>query len=100
MSLSIGIDVAKKKLDVFDGKRAFTVDNDEKAIREAFEGYPLESQIIMEATGKYHRLTHFVLHEMGFKVMVINPFQSRHFAKAMNIQCKTDGVDAKVLSRF
>jgi len=100
MSLSIGIDVAKKKLDIFDGERAFTIDNDEKAITKAFEGYPRDSRIVIEATGKYHRLTHSVLHEMGFKVMVINPFQSRHYAKAMNIQCKTDGVDAKVLSRY
>lgn len=100
MSLSIGIDVSKKKLDIFDGKRAFTIENDDKAIRNAFKGYALDSRIIMEATGKYHRLAHAVLHDMGFKVMVINPYQSRNFAKAMNILCKTDGVDAKVLSLF
>lgn len=100
MSLSIGIDVAKAKLDVFDGKRAFVIVNDEKCIRKAFQAYSLDSRIIIEATGKYHRLTHNVLHQMGFKVMVINPYQSRNFAKAMNIMCKTDGVDARVLSRF
>jgi len=100
MSLSIGIDVAKNKLDIFDGKRAFTIDNEDKAIRKAFAGYALDGRIIMEATGKYHRLPHAVLHDMGFAVMVINPYQSRNFAKAMNILCKTDGVDAKVLSHF
>jgi transposase len=98
--LSIGIDVAKKKLDVCDGTKGFTIDNNDRTIREAFKGYSQDSRIIMEATGKYHRLPHDVLHELGFKVMVINPYQSRHFAKAMNIVCKTDSVDAKVLSLF
>ena len=32
--------------------------------------------------------------------MLINPFQSRNFAKAMNVICKTDKVDAKILSIF
>jgi transposase len=54
----------------------------------------------MEATGKYHRLAHVTLETLGFQVMVINPFQSRHFAKAMNVLCKTDKVDAKVLSMY
>jgi transposase len=50
--------------------------------------------------GKYHRLTHKLLCEMGFSVMVINPYQSRHFAKSMNVICKTDKVDAKVLAMY
>jgi len=54
----------------------------------------------MEATGRYHRLAHRTLSVLGFDVMVINPFQSRHFAKSMNIFCKTDKVDAKVLSQY
>jgi transposase len=37
---------------------------------------------------------------MGLKVMVIDPYQGRNFAKAMKITCKTDKVDAGVLSRF
>jgi len=100
MSLSIGIDVAKAKLDIFDGNRSFIIGNDEKSIREAFKGYCSDSKIVLEATGKYHRLAHRVLHSLGFKVMVIDPYQGRNFAKAMKITCKTDKVDAAVLSRF
>jgi transposase len=37
---------------------------------------------------------------MGFSVMVINPFQSRNYARALNILCKTDKVDATVLASF
>ena len=32
--------------------------------------------------------------------MVVNPYQSKHFVKAMNLLCKTDRVDARVLSFF
>ena len=61
---------------------------------------PGESKIIMEATGKYHRLSHRLLNDLNIDVMVINPFQSRNFAKAMNVICKTDKIDAKILSLF
>ena len=100
MSLSIGIDVAKAKLDIFDGTKSFSIGNDDNSIREAFKDYSSDCKIVLEATGKYHRLAHKILHEKGFKVMVIDPYQGRNFAKAMKIVCKTDKVDASVLSLF
>src|SRR5687767_4825377 len=36
----------------------------------------------------------------GFPLAVINPRQSKHFAKALNYQAKTDAVDAAVLARY
>lgn len=100
MSISIGIDVAKLKLDIWVGGKNITIPNEEKEIQKAFENHDKDAKIVMEATGIYHRLAHHTLHKMGFKVMVINPYQSRHFAKAMNVLCKTDAVDAKILSLF
>lgn len=101
MYLNIGIDVAKIKLDVFDGTRSITISNDKMSIISSFENYcRLNSRIVLESTGKYHRLAHRTLYEMGFKVMIIDPYQGRNFARAMRIQCKTDKVDAKVLSLY
>jgi transposase len=40
------------------------------------------------------------LHQAGFPVVVINPRQSRNFAKATNQLAKTDKVDAKILAFF
>lgn len=75
--------------------------NETDAIRTFFNSYPgQEHHIVMEATGRYHRVAHNVLEELGFNVTLINPFQGRHFAKAMNIICKTDKVDAKVLCLY
>lgn len=100
MILSIGIDVAKSKLDIFMEGKQESVSNDKRSIKKYFRTLDKGSRIVLEATGKYHRLAHEVLVEMGFPVMVINPYQSRYFARALNIICKTDAVDARVLSLY
>lgn len=81
--------------------RLVSLDNNEQSLKKFFNPFPRnEMKIVMEATGRYHRVAHSTLDALGFSVMVINPFQSRHFAQSMNIFCKTDKVDAKVLSQF
>lgn len=97
----IGIDVAKDKLDLFDGKEFSQVGNDEKSIKDYFSSLSVDAyRIVMEATGKHHWLLHRLLTSMGFEVMVINPFRGRNFARSLNVNCKTDKVDAKLLSLY
>lgn len=100
--IAIGIDVSKSKIDVFYCEKLFTILNTEKEIRKFFTDIMLQNdcRIVLEATGKYHRLVHKLLCELNYNVMVINPFQSRHFAKAMNVICKTDAIDAKILALY
>lgn len=98
--IAIGIDVSKHKLDIWSNGQLITIENNELAIKSVFEPMDRGAKIVMEATGKYHRLAHATLEFLGFPVMIINPFQSRHFAKAMKVLCKTDKVDAKVLSMY
>lgn len=100
--IAIGIDVSKTKLDVFYCEKSFIISNTEEKIRDFFINLSLHGncKVVLEATGKYHRLIHRILCELNYDVMVINPFQSRHFAKAMNVICKTDRVDAKILALY
>ena len=98
--LSVGVDIAKYKVDVFYSGKNYTVKNNEPELKNFFISLPAKSKVVMEATSKYHRLSQKILHDLNFDVMLINPFQSRNFAKAMNVICKTDKVDAKVLSVF
>lgn len=100
MSITVGIDVSKDSLDLFDGQNSVKIVNDKKSIKEAFKSFEKGTQVVLESTGKYHRLAHEVLSKMGYPVMVINPYQSRYFAKALNIRCKTDRVDARVLWQY
>jgi transposase len=101
MSVSIGLDIAKEKIDFYcEGKHA-VIPNDHESIKKYFTSIDSSHhQVIMEATGKYHRVAESVLNELGFSTMVVNPYQSKHFANAMNLKCKTDKVDAKMLAEY
>ena len=99
-----GIDVSKDTLDFCIVPHGVTelVSNDKKGIRTLIQQCQLYAVqlVAVEATGKYHRLLHDMLHEAGIAVAVINPFRSRQFADSMGKLAKTDTIDAETLARF
>ena len=56
------------------------------------------TRIVLEATGGYERAVVAAL--AGRPVVVVNPRQTRDFARAHGILAKTDRLDARVLARF
>lgn len=100
----VGIDVSKSSLDVYvrpEGKW-FEVSNDEggfSQLLEQLEPYCVET-IILEATGSLERDVAFSLKQAGHRLCIINPKQSRAFAKAGGYLAKTDKVDARMLAHF
>jgi hypothetical protein len=82
----VGIDVSKAKLDValLPGGEQFTVSNDRHGIGELLRRVsPLApSRVVLEATGKLEQLAVSELAAAGLPVVVINPAQVRHYAKA------------------
>jgi len=100
MSLSIGLDISKDKVDYYFNGTYGQIKNNKADIIACFKEISKDHCVVMEATGKYHRIAQRALEQMGFQVMIINPYQSKHFAKALNLLCKTDQVDAKMLSLF
>lgn len=98
--LAIGLDIAKGKLDFYCAGKHCEIKNHPKSIKEHFKSIDRQSRIVLESTGKHHRATHRVLERMGFSVMVVNPYQSKHFAMALKLNYKTDKADAKMLSIF
>jgi transposase len=98
----LGIDVSKARLDVFIHPlgRALAVSNDAgglKRLKKAVADCEV-ALVVMEATGKFHRLAHRFLHDSRFKVAVVNPARSRKFADAVGALAKTDAIDARVLA--
>lgn len=98
----VGIDVCKEHLDIYLHPIAqrCRVANDRHGLRRlkrllAEHDVKL---IVMEATAKYHRLTHRSLSQSGLAVAVVNPLRSRLFAEAIGTLAKTDRVDAKMLA--
>jgi transposase len=56
--------------------------------------------IVIEVTGKLHRLAHRTLSARGFPVAVITPYRSRALADALGQLAKTDKIDARMLALY
>ena len=98
----VGIDVCKDWLDVClhpDG-RSLRVANNKDGIRRLRRTLkPVRVRlVVMEATGKYHRLVQRTLHAAGLSVAVVNPLRARLFAEACGQLAKTDRLDARLLA--
>jgi transposase len=98
----VGVDVCKDYLDVYVHPlgQSLRVANDRvgiKRLQRALVGHAV-ALVVMEATGKYHRLAHRTLGHGGHTVAVVNPLRSRLFAEALGTLAKTDRVDARMLA--
>jgi transposase len=103
MSTWIGIDVAKRHLDVaIDAGKTWRTTNDETGIaalvQDLKEVQP--TLAVLEATGGYERGAAAALAEAKIPVAVVNPRQVREFGKAMGMLAKTDALDAQLLAAF
>ena len=54
----------------------------------------------MEATGVYHELLAYFLHDKGIKVSIVNPKYILDFAKSLGTVHKTDKSDSKVIALY
>ena len=101
--VTVGIDVAKAQLDVAvqPTGTTWTVARARGGLRR-LQGQ-LEAlrptRIVLEASGGYERAVVAALSAAGLPV-VVNPRQTRDFARAHGILAKTDRLDARVLARF
>ncbi|HWG05723.1 MAG TPA: IS110 family transposase [Beijerinckiaceae bacterium] len=98
----VGIDVCMEWLDVYLHPigQAFRVGNTPEGLRtlkRKLAGLDVK-RIVMEATAKFHRLAHRVLHAAGYTVAIVNPLRSRLFAEAAGQLAKTDRIDARMLA--
>lgn len=104
ISTFVGIDVAKKSLDVatLPERTSQTFSHDAKGRCQLLKHlpHPKTCLIVIEATGGYERLLVAELLTAGHFVAVVNPRQVRDFAKALGILAKTDRIDAAVIARF
>lgn len=104
MEITVGIDVSKKRLDVYvhPAGTLFSLDNDEAGRSRLVEqlGAVQPDCIGLEATGGYEKLAAATLAEAGLPVVVINPAQVRHYAKAVGRRAKTDSIDARMIALF
>jgi len=101
----VGIDVAKRQLDVRvrpSGQR-WTVVNDAAGIAGLVDRLRSEASvalIVLEATGGYEIPVVAALSAAKLPIVVVNARQVRDFARALGTLAKTEAIDAGVLARF
>ncbi len=101
--LNIGADVAKDAIVVACSEGSFPVRevaNQRTAVLAFLKGLPAGSRIGVESTGTYHELFAEAAHQLGFRVFLLNPKDTRHYAKAVGLRGKTDRVDAELIARM
>lgn len=103
-SITVGIDVAKDRLDVAvrpDGE-VFTVERNAVGLEALCSKLAsLSPRIVaLEATGGFETVAAAALAAAGLPVVVVNPAQIRAFAKAIGQRAKTDPIDAAVIAHF
>jgi transposase len=100
----IGIDIGKDSLSlhVLPGADAFTSATKPEALASLAERLAAlrPALIVMEATGGYEAPLVAALAKAGLPIAIVNPRQTRAFARATGQLAKTDAIDAALLARF
>lgn len=100
----VGIDVSKQKLDVFIDSTGelFTVANDPAGVASIRRRLAPRNVrlVVLEHSGRYERRCGLDLMDAGLAVALVNPRQTRDFARAINWMAKNDRIDARLLAEF
>jgi transposase len=101
---NIGVDVSKDSLDVagYESGSKWQFSNDDTGIAQlvrAISEKPV-TLVVIESTGGYEACLAYALAKAGIRRAVVNPRETRDFAKATKKLAKTDTIDARVLAHF
>jgi transposase len=108
-SITIGVDIAKKKFDVAslmnDKYKHKTFDNNEPGFIAFIAWFLLlcgdiKPLICMEATGAYSLPLADFLVNQGYAVSIVNPAKIHAFSKSQLSRAKTDKADAKLIAHY
>ncbi len=114
MSLVVGIDVSKAKLDLLWLRDVDSLKAKSKVLPNTVKGHEdvvkwllktlkqasSEILVVMEATGIYHDNIALKLYKEGFKVAVINPARIKNYGKGLGNTHKTDKQDSLIIARY
>lgn len=99
----IGVDVSKRRLDVYvhGGGTGCSFEQPEQladVVRfvRSHEG----AHVVMESTGGYERALFAALHAKSVPCTVVNPARARAFMRSVGSLAKTDAIDAALLARM
>ena len=102
--INVGIDTSSQQLDIYvrPTGQFFSVANDASGIKDAVKQLQLlkPTRVLIESTGRLELEFVCSAHKAGLPVVICNPGQVRHFAKAAGRIAKTDKLDAQDIAHF
>lgn len=104
-AVNVGIDVSKDRLDVaiLPYGEVLDVPNNKTGharLVARLASEPTLARVVLEATGGYERQAAQALFRAGLPVVIVNPRQTRDYARAVGRIAKTDRLDALTLAEF
>lgn len=104
MSIGIGIDVSKDKVDVAssDGRWSEVFPQTDAGRHQLSQKIAamVPHRVVLEASGGYEHAMLIALVTENVPVVLVQPGRARHFAKAIGQLAKTDAIDAQVLAQM
>ena len=102
--INVGIDTSSQQLDIYvrPTGQFFSVSNDLTGIKDAVKQLQVlkPTRVLIESTGRLELEFVCSAHKAGLPVVICNPGQVRHFAKAAGRIAKTDKLDAHDIAHF
>ena len=109
--LYLGIDVSKSKLDLaatFDSNIIISTtscSNNKTGFKKLLIWIQKltinQVHVCLESTNTYHEdVSEFLRKQKNFCISIVNPRQTKYFAKSLNQRSKTDKIDASMLAKF
>ena len=99
-----GIDISKLFFDVAFLREQHYVhhkfSNDANGFKALLEVLPLDSRVVMEASGPYYLRLACFLYDAGVAVSVVNPLVIRRFSQMRMSRAKTDRKDARMIAEY
>lgn len=101
-NITIGIDVSKKTLSIFDPKSSasVTIKNEPDSIKNFLSSIDLSVPIIYEPTWVYSSKLQMLCNSLGHKHFFIHPNDAHHLSKTLHCRNKNDEIDAENLSKL
>lgn len=94
-----GVDVSKKHLDAFNGKKTRRFDNTCDGV-VALMVWAGDVHYVFESTGGYERMAAWMVMAADGTASIVNPARVRHFALGLGQIAKTDPIDARMICEF
>ncbi len=101
-SLTIGVDVSKQRLDVFElgSGEASSMPNSLDAIEQWLDRFQIPMRVAIEPTNRFHELVTQAAHARGHQVYLIDPQRLAHYRQGVGQRVKADRQDAQLLARY